>query len=695
MAFAERGEIERPAGVLHQRQLLGDRLGVEHRIFRRQRGEIERLRLGRLAVLAEQPHLAGRQIVGAGEIAAAPDRPGHRRGVERQRLLDLVQQLERIAALAVHLVDEGDDRDVAQPADLEQLAGARLDALGGVDHHHRRVDRGERAIGVLGEVLVARRVEQVEHAAVVIEGHHRGDHRNAALALDRHPVGAGRAAVALGLDLAGEIDGAAEQQQLLGQRGLAGVRVRDDRKGAPALDLGGERRIRDRIRMAISATFMGRMWQGKPAGSRGPAPLAGRPAAFRRIGGLILSNARFGRFATKSAASKRQMGMPCWPSARSSTRPISPTPARTPSPMRCASRSRRKPASTSCTSRPAGDETDWMSFPHVREALAHWGLMNANEPPAAVCEQLGVKIGKVELAPQSAIGGIQAFLDEHAADLIVLATEGRQGAARWLHGSVAEKLARQPRRRPCSCRPRRAASSIQARGEVHLQRVLIPIDREPKPAAAIGTIMGFAHTLAGMDVEERLLHVGSNPPQVQRHAEPHQPMPVAIRHGDVVEAIIDAATDWQADLIGMPTAGHHGFLDALRGSPPSACCGRRPARCWRCRCSDLSESLLVSLRREADQQLAAAQLDHRALDHRRLRQHQRDGFLLGDAVLVLVGQFLEGRAGAVEQRFPAGLLGPALPASRARCRRSCSRGRRSRRPACRARRAPSSWCRSS
>jgi hypothetical protein len=36
------------------------------------------------------------------------------------------------------------------------------------------------------------------------------------------PVRAGRDPVALGLDLAGELDRAAEQQQLLGQRGLAG-----------------------------------------------------------------------------------------------------------------------------------------------------------------------------------------------------------------------------------------------------------------------------------------------------------------------------------------------------------------------------------------------------------------------------------------------------------------------------------------
>src|ERR1039458_1002103 len=80
-------------------------------------------------------------------------------GCMRQGGGDLVQQLDRVAALAVHLVDEGDDRNVAQAADLEQLAGARLDPLGGVDHHHRRVDGGQGAVGVLREVLVARRVE--------------------------------------------------------------------------------------------------------------------------------------------------------------------------------------------------------------------------------------------------------------------------------------------------------------------------------------------------------------------------------------------------------------------------------------------------------------------------------------------------------------------------------------------------------
>jgi nucleotide-binding universal stress UspA family protein len=41
---------------------------------------------------------------------------------------------------------------------------------------------------------------------------------------------------------------------------------------------------------------------------------------------------------------------------------------------------------------------------------------------------------------------------------------------------------------------------------------------------------------------------------------------VIVRSGNVVKSIVDAAIEFDADFIGMPTAGHHGVLDALRGS---------------------------------------------------------------------------------------------------------------------------------
>ena len=187
-----------------------------------------------------QHHAVVEHVIAAAEMAAHADRPGGRGHVQRQGLFDLVDQLQRVAGLAVHLVDEGDDRHVAQAADLEQLAGLFLDTLRGVDDHDRAVDRGQRAVGVFREILVARRVEQVEGEAVMLEAHHRGRHRNAALALHLQPVRARTPLLAARLHRTGHLDGAGEQQQLLGQRGLAGVGMRDDREGAATRDLGAD-----------------------------------------------------------------------------------------------------------------------------------------------------------------------------------------------------------------------------------------------------------------------------------------------------------------------------------------------------------------------------------------------------------------------------------------------------------------------
>jgi hypothetical protein len=52
-------------------------------------------------------------------------RPGQ---VECQRLLDLVQQVERVAAFAIELADEGHHRKVAQPAHLKEATALLLDA---------------------------------------------------------------------------------------------------------------------------------------------------------------------------------------------------------------------------------------------------------------------------------------------------------------------------------------------------------------------------------------------------------------------------------------------------------------------------------------------------------------------------------------------------------------------------------------
>mmetsp|Transcript_26231 Transcript_26231/g.62007 ORF Transcript_26231/g.62007 Transcript_26231/m.62007 type:complete len:1071 (-) Transcript_26231:600-3812(-) len=190
------------------------------------------------AVLAgrEHAHALLAQVHHAVELLAHADRPGEGHDGHAQFLLDLVHQRERLLDLAVHLVDEGQDGRVAGAADLQQAAGLRLHAVGRVDHHQRGVHGGQHAVGVFGEVLVAGGVEQVDDAVAVLHLHDRAGHRDAALLFDLHPVRGGMPGRLARLHRAGDLDRAGEQQQLLGQRGLAGVGVADDGEGAAAAD---------------------------------------------------------------------------------------------------------------------------------------------------------------------------------------------------------------------------------------------------------------------------------------------------------------------------------------------------------------------------------------------------------------------------------------------------------------------------
>ena len=214
-------------------------------------GDGPRLGVGRIGLVARRHDVLQRHRAAAGharelveglvapvdhaaEAARDADRPGERRERQPERLGQVVDHPERLHARAVVLVHERDQRDPAGARDLEELLGLGLDAAGRVDQDHGGVDRGQHPQRVLGEVLVPGRVEQVEDDVLVLEAQHRGRDRDAAAALEVHPVRRRRPLAAAGGDRAGLPDRAGVEQQLLGEGGLARVRVRDDRERAAA-----------------------------------------------------------------------------------------------------------------------------------------------------------------------------------------------------------------------------------------------------------------------------------------------------------------------------------------------------------------------------------------------------------------------------------------------------------------------------
>ena len=226
-----------------------------------------------------------------------------------------------------------------------------------------------------------------------------------------------------------------------------------------------------------------------------------------------------------------------------------------------------------------GEEMDWSAFPGVRRTLARWGVLPAGSPMADVGDLLGIHLAKISARERDPVAKISArerdparaivrFANDHKNDLIVLATHGREGVPRWLHGSVAEPAAREADTPTLFLPPGTRGFVDPETGTLRLRNVLIPIDHRPRPQAAAREAERLCQTLSLSEIALHLVYVGEQRGMPALTIETNRPLEVtrSVRSGDVVDQILAAAAECPADLIAMATAGHQGFLDALRGS---------------------------------------------------------------------------------------------------------------------------------
>jgi nucleotide-binding universal stress UspA family protein len=208
-----------------------------------------------------------------------------------------------------------------------------------------------------------------------------------------------------------------------------------------------------------------------------------------------------------------------------------------------------------------------LAFPNVQRLLVQWGLSEEGDPPSAVSARLGLDVDTVSLPGEDPAQAIVGFLSEHASDLVVIATHGRDGIGHWLQGSVSEAVFRGAPIPTLFMTHGARGFVSQVSGDVHLRRALVPVDFSPAPDAAIEAVQRLGRLLTGADITVHLVHVGNTAPPVPASSSHATGLPpVILRTGDVVKSVVDAAIEYDVDFIGMPTAGHHGVLDALRGT---------------------------------------------------------------------------------------------------------------------------------
>jgi nucleotide-binding universal stress UspA family protein len=218
--------------------------------------------------------------------------------------------------------------------------------------------------------------------------------------------------------------------------------------------------------------------------------------------------------------------------------------------------------------RSVADEADWHSFPGVRATLSRWGLIADDAPESAVESQLGVLITKAELYDPSPVGSVVRWLEGHGCDLLVMATHSREGLERWLRGSVSVDLARQTPV-PSLFLPISAPGFVNPdSGKAVIRNILIPVDRDPHPSAAVVLALELADLCGGRDAVVHLLHVGTTEeaPIVEIDPRTNRRLQRHTRSGPVIDAILAVAEELQPDFIAMSTRGRQGFLDAVRGS---------------------------------------------------------------------------------------------------------------------------------
>jgi nucleotide-binding universal stress UspA family protein len=220
--------------------------------------------------------------------------------------------------------------------------------------------------------------------------------------------------------------------------------------------------------------------------------------------------------------------------------------------------------------------TEWTDFPGVRETLARWGLLPPDSPHSAV-PALGIDVQKVMAYDDDPVTSVLAFLERHPADLIVLATHQHEGRSHWLRRSVAEPVARQAGQMTLFI-PHGVEGFVSQDGSVSLQNILIPIAPIPPAQPAIAAAVRLVHRLQCPAGTFTTLFVGApgSAPAVRCPTVPGWQWNGIVRSGDVIDAIVQTASDMATNLIVMSTDGRNGFLDALRGSHSERVLRRTP-----------------------------------------------------------------------------------------------------------------------
>jgi nucleotide-binding universal stress UspA family protein len=142
------------------------------------------------------------------------------------------------------------------------------------------------------------------------------------------------------------------------------------------------------------------------------------------------------------------------------------------------------------------DAVPWDRFPDVRSILVRWGLIPGDASGTAITEMLDVEVAKRAIRDEDPRQGIIDYLRHRPADVLVMATECRDGRERLLSPSVSESVGFESKT-PTLLLPRRGQALVDPEhGNWSLRRVLCAVDPQADARTTMA-LLGRWLTAAG------------------------------------------------------------------------------------------------------------------------------------------------------------------------------------------------------
>ncbi len=212
-------------------------------------------------------------------------------------------------------------------------------------------------------------------------------------------------------------------------------------------------------------------------------------------------------------------------------------------------------------------DDQWMRFPQVRKTLERWGLLEEGSGRSAVGDELGVYVRKIGVDAGSPFKATMDFLERDPTDLVVLATEGRDGVPGFLRPSVAERVLRHSGSMTLFVPEKARGFVSRDDGTITLNKILVPVDFQPDSSEVLIRVARAAGLLDEPSIEIVVLHVGEGDfPEIDLPSGDGYRWRKEQGQGDVLEEILRTAEEEEVDLVAMATDGRDGLLDVFRGS---------------------------------------------------------------------------------------------------------------------------------